>query len=140
MPMKTVAYAAFLLFLASSAIQPAGCPGAFTWSSAQATGSSPAPTTASPPSVSCRVMEVFAAEPPGATVVIFHQRVKADGPRLGGLLLAHNGREAEFETDDGKRHRAKAFRVKSCFGRGMLVFAAGETKLAEGDDFVLRFP
>ncbi len=89
--------------------------------------------------IACRVMEVFEAEPPGATVVIFHQRDKADGPRLGELLLAHTGQEAEFAIDAAKARRAKVFRVRSCFGRGLLVFASGEATLAAGDDFVLRF-
>jgi len=89
--------------------------------------------------IACRVMEVFEAEPPGATVVIFHQRDKADGPRLGELLFAHSGREAEFAIDVGKPHRARVFRVRSCFGRGLLVFASGEVKLTAGDGFVLRF-
>ncbi len=88
----------------------------------------------------CRVMEAFVAERLGATAVIFHQRDKADGPRLGELLLAHSGAEMEFETGDGKRHHATVVRMKSCFGRGLLLFAAREAKLAEKDDFVLRFP
>ena len=89
--------------------------------------------------IACRVMEVFKAEPPGVTAVIFHQRDKADGPRLGELLLAHSGHEVEFEINGGK-HQATVFRVKSCFGRGLLIFASGEAKLAEKDAFVLRFP
>jgi len=85
-------------------------------------------------------MEVFEAEPLGATVVIFHQREKADGPRLGDLLLARSGTEAEFTLSEGKPHRATVFRVRSCFGRGLLIFPSAEAKLAEKDDFVLRFP
>jgi hypothetical protein len=90
--------------------------------------------------IECRVMEVFAAERLGVTAVIFHQRDKADGPRLGELLLAHSGAEVEFETRDGRRHRAKLARMKSCFGRGLLLFAAGEARLSEQDNFVLHFP
>jgi hypothetical protein len=89
--------------------------------------------------VACRVMEVFVAERLGATAVIFHQRDKADGPRLGGLLLAHSGADVEFQTRDGRWHHATVGRMKSCFGRGLLLFAAGEANLAENDEFVLRF-
>jgi hypothetical protein len=89
--------------------------------------------------VNCRVMEVFVAERLGATAVIFHQRDKADGPRLGELLLAHSGEEVEFETRGGGRHRATVGRIKSCFGRGLLLFQASEAKLAANDEFVLRF-
>lgn len=92
-----------------------------------------------PKTVECRVMEVFVAEHIGAAA-IFHQRDKVDGPRLGELLLTHSGQEVEFETRDSRRHRATIFRVKSCFGRGLLLFAPGEAKLAEKDDFVLRLP
>jgi len=89
--------------------------------------------------VNCRMMEVFVAEQVGAKAVVFHQRDKADGPRLGELLLAHSGDEVEFETRDGRWHRATVARMKSCFGRGLLIFAATEAKLAEKEDFVLRF-
>lgn len=90
--------------------------------------------------VRCRVMEVFVSERTGTTAVIFHQRDKADGPRLGELLLARSGEEVEFEMPDARRHRATVARMKSCFGRGMLLFATSEAKLAEKDDFVLRLP
>lgn len=85
-------------------------------------------------------MEVFVAEEAGATAVLFHQRDRADGPVVGEFILVHRGERVEFETADGKRHRATLFRVKSCFGRGLLLFSSGEAKLAEHDDFVLRFP
>ena len=90
-------------------------------------------------SIECRAMEVFQAERLGATAVIFHQRDKADGPRLGELLQAHSGQDVEFETRDGHPHRATVARMKSCFGRGLILFAASEAKLTAGDDFVLRF-
>ena len=90
--------------------------------------------------INCRAMEVFVAKKVGATAVIFHQRDKADGPRLGQLLLAHSGEEVEFQRPDGRWHRATVMRMKSCFGRGLLLFAAGEAKVAVQDDFVLRFP
>jgi hypothetical protein len=89
--------------------------------------------------ITCRAMEVFVAGPIGATAVIFHQRDKADGPRLGELLMAHSGEEVEFETADGKRHPATVGRVKSCFGRGLLLFASKEATLAAKGDFVLHF-
>jgi hypothetical protein len=136
---------AYCLLLSGLCVLPtAFClPPARVISSIRAAGSWQAkpPNAASLPQgeIACRVMEVYEAEPPGATVVIFHQRDKADGPRLGELLLAHSGQEAEFAIEVGKPHRAKVFRVKSCFGRGLLVFASAEAKLTAGDDFVLRF-
>jgi hypothetical protein len=99
------------------------------------------PQAVSPPqsTVACRVMEVFVAERVGATAVIFHQRDKADGPRLGDLLVAHSGEEVEFQTSDGRWHRATVVRIRSCFGRGMLLFRLGEARLTEKQEFVLRF-
>lgn len=94
---------------------------------------------AAPGTITCRAMEVFISERVGATAVIFHQSEKADGPRLGDLLLAHSGEEVEFETSDGRRHPATVARVKSCFGRGLMIFPAQEAKLAAKDDFVLHF-
>jgi hypothetical protein len=99
-----------------------------------------AQTAARKETIHCRAMEVFVAGRVGATAVIFHQRDKADGPRLGELLLAHSGEEVEFQTPDGRWHRATVVRMKSCFGRGLLLFAAGEAKIAERDEIVLRFP
>src|SRR5581483_8503337 len=90
--------------------------------------------------IRCRAMEVFTARQLGTTAVIFHQRDKADAPRLSGLLKAHSGREVELETRDGRTHRATVMRMKTCFGRGMLLFPSGEAGLGENDDFMLRFP
>jgi hypothetical protein len=128
MPKNTFVLAVLLLLLVSAASAQTGGP-----SPPQAPGLSER-------SVGCRVMEVFRAERLGATAVIFHQRDRADGPRLGELLLAHSGAEVEFETRDGRRHRATVVRMKSCFGRGLLFFAADEAKLGEKEEFVLRFP
>ena len=88
----------------------------------------------------CRVVEAFEAGRLGVRAVVFHQRDRADGPRLGALLLAHSGEEMEFETRDGQRHRAPVFRVKSCFGRGLLLVPTSEVKLGEKDEFTLRLP
>ena len=90
--------------------------------------------------IKCRVIEAFEAGRLGVRAVVFHQRDRADGPRLGALLLAHSGEEMEFETRDGQRHRAVVFRVKSCFGRGLLLVPTSEVKLGEKDEFTLRLP
>jgi hypothetical protein len=128
MPKKTLVLVALLLSLAYAAGAQTGGP-----SPPQAAGLAER-------SIACRVMEVFRAERLGVSAVIFHQRDRADGPRLGELLQAHSGQEMEFETRDGQRHRATVVRIKSCFGRGLLLSAAGEARLAEKEEFVLRFP
>ena len=89
--------------------------------------------------ISCRTMEVFVSAPLGVTAVVFHQSDKADGPRLGKLLLAHTSEQVEFETPDGKKHTATVERVKSCFGRGLLLFRTREAELSANQDFVVHF-
>ena len=63
---------------------------------AQTAATSSAAAKSAGPTVACRVMEVINAERLGVRAVIFHQRDKADGPRLGELLQAHSGEEVEF--------------------------------------------
>ena len=100
---------------------------------------SPQPEKVDPLTVNCRTMEIFVAERPGASVVIFHQRDKADARKLSELLQKYASLEVEFETGDGKRHRATVGRLKSCFGRGLLIFAPDEANLGVKEDFILRF-
>ena len=88
----------------------------------------------------CSVMEAFEEGRLGVQAIVFHQRDKADGPRLGSLLLAHSGKEMDLETTGGQRYRATVFRVKSCFGRGLVLVPTSKLKLGEGDEFTLRLP
>ncbi len=88
----------------------------------------------------CKVMESFEEGRLGVRAIVFHQRDKADGPRLGSLLLTHSGEEMELETTDGRRYRATVFRVKSCFGRGLVLVPTSKLKLGEHDEFTLRLP
>ena len=88
----------------------------------------------------CSVIEAFEEGRLGVRAIVFHQRDKADGPRLGSLLLAHSGTEMELETAGGRRYRATVFRVKSCFGRGLVLVPTTKLKLGEHDEFTLRLP
>jgi hypothetical protein len=83
-------------------------------------------------------MEVFEEGKLGVRAVIFHQRDKVDGPRLGSLLLEHSGEEMALETIGGQRYRATVFRVKSAFGRGLVLVPAGKLNLREHDEFKLH--
>jgi hypothetical protein len=85
-------------------------------------------------------MEAFEEGRLGVRAIVFHQRDKADGPRLGSLLLTHSGEEMELETAGGRRYRATVFRVKSCFGRGLVLLPTSKLKLGEQDEFTLRLP
>jgi hypothetical protein len=88
----------------------------------------------------CSVMEAFEEGRLGVRAIVFHQRDKADGPRLGSLLLTHSGEEMELEAAGGRRYRATVFRVKSCFGRGLVLVPTAKLKLGEQDEFTLRLP
>ena len=90
--------------------------------------------------VACRVLEVHADASLGVTVVVFHHRDDADQARVGAILRAHDGAATEFQTSDGASHPATVMRLKSCFGRGLLLFRAGAATLAEKDEFLLREP
>jgi len=88
----------------------------------------------------CSVMETFEEGKLGVRAIIVHQRNKADGPRLGSLLVAHSGDEVELEMSGGQRYRATVFRVRSCFGRGLVLVPTSTLKIGEHDEFTLRLP
>jgi hypothetical protein len=88
--------------------------------------------------IKCIVMEAFEEGKLGVRAVVFHQRDKADGPRLGAVLLAHSGEEMELETTGGQRYRATVFRIKSAFGRGLVLVPTSKLKLGARDEFTLR--
>lgn len=89
--------------------------------------------------ITCVVMESFDETKLGVAASIFHQRNKTDGPLLGSLLLAHTGQEMELRVTGGQAYRATVFRVKSAFGRGLVLLPTGKVKLHPGDEFTLRF-
>ncbi|HUL76427.1 MAG TPA: hypothetical protein VL691_04115 [Vicinamibacteria bacterium] len=109
-----------------AAAQPPPAPGASPGSAA--------------PAIPCRALEVHADPRLNVTVVVFHQRDDADRGKLGELLRGHDGTAIAFRTSDGAVHPATMMRLKSCFGRGLLVFPASAARLSEKDDFVIGEP
>ena len=89
--------------------------------------------------VACSVLEMHLVTQPAVTVVVFHQRDKADQARLGELLRRRSESSVEFQTTDGAWHSATVLRLKSCFGRGLLIFPAGTAHLEEKGSFLLKF-
>lgn len=89
--------------------------------------------------IACRVLEAHASARPAATAVIFHQQDKADQARLGSLLKAHSGESAAIQVSDGETISVTIFRLKSCFGRGLLLLPAGAPPMKDGSTFLLRF-
>jgi hypothetical protein len=100
----------------------------------------PSPEEASEQVVACRVLEVHSSPQLRVTVVIFHQRDAKDRERLGELLRQHPEAAVEIQTAGGSWHPATVARVKSCFGRGMLLLPLGAVSLTEKDEFLLKFP
>lgn len=88
--------------------------------------------------VACRVLEAHKSATPAATAVIFHQQSKADQERLGSLLKAHSGETAAIEVS-GETLSVTIFRLKSCFGRGLLLLPADAPTIKDGSTFLLKF-
>ena len=103
------------------------------------------PAEQNPRVVACRMMEVHVSQQPAVSVVVFHQRDKVDADRLGKLLRdAQEGGAVEFQSSAGGEWQpASVARLKSCFGRGLLIVStapAGGAQLTAGGTFLLRFP
>jgi hypothetical protein len=89
--------------------------------------------------IACRVLEVHASTHPAVIAVLFHQRDKQDRARLAALLQNLAAESVELQTADGKWADATAVRLKSCFGRGLLLLPADGPPLKDGSTFVLKF-
>lgn len=86
-------------------------------------------------------MEVHTDAANRTTVIVFHQRDDATRAALAELLRAHSGVTAEIQVGDAHAwQRATVFRLKSCFGRGLLLVPSGGAQLNEGGEFNLRVP
>jgi hypothetical protein len=70
---------------------------------------------------------------------VFHQRDKADQTRLAALLQHLADESVELQTGDGKWANATVVRLKSCFGRGLLLLPADAPPMKDGSTFLLRF-
>jgi hypothetical protein len=90
--------------------------------------------------IACRVLEAHASANPAVTVIVFHQQRKEDQDRLGALLRSHSGESAEIQVGDAAWTGVTIFRLKSCFGRGLMVLPPGAPAMKDGSTFVLRFP
>jgi hypothetical protein len=90
--------------------------------------------------IACRVLEAHTSASPAVTVIVFHQQHKEDAPRLGALLGSHSGEGAEIQVGDAPWAGVTIFRLKSCFGRGLMVLPASAPAMKDGSTFLLRFP
>jgi len=90
--------------------------------------------------VACRAMEVHTDGASRMTAVVFHQADDASRNALSALLHNHSGGtvEVELEPRVSGPWRGTVFRLKTCFGRGLLLFSASAPPLKEGAKFLLR--
>jgi len=100
------------------------------------------PAEQNPRVVTCRVREAHSSGNPAVGLAVFSQRDKADAERLSTLLRsAADGGAVEFQIGEaGDWKAASIVRLKSCFGRGLLIVPSGTSPPAEGTTFLLRFP
>lgn len=103
-------------------------------------GPSPAAAAAAGPTISCRVIESAASAQSHVRLAIFHYANAADRARLGELLRKYDDSTVHFQTSDGSWRSATLSRLKTCFGRGLLVYSASGPALAAKQNFILRFP
>ncbi|MGA2904699.1 MAG: hypothetical protein ABSD98_12770 [Candidatus Korobacteraceae bacterium] len=87
----------------------------------------------------CRALETYTDGELKVAAIVFHQRDEAQRSQLAMLLRDHSGEMVEIQAGDGKWRRARMVRLKSCFGRGLLLLTA-PAPVSEHADFVLRFP
>ncbi|HTV64406.1 MAG TPA: hypothetical protein VMD98_02320 [Bryocella sp.] len=89
--------------------------------------------------IACRALEVHTDPELKTAVIVFHQRDQAQASELAVLLRDHAGQLVEIQGDDGGWRSARLERLKSAFGRGMLMLAA-PSPVAERSQFLMRVP
>ena len=89
-------------------------------------------------SIACRVIESKTAETLGVALVVFHHAEAASREPLSAFLENHDGARVEFQTAGGDWQPATVFRLKNCFGRGLLAFPAQRVSLARDQTFLIR--
>ncbi len=97
------------------------------------------PPTADAGTIACRALEAHTDDELKVTVVVFHQREEAQRAPLATLLREHSGEMVDVQAGDGAWRRARLVRLKSCFGRGLLMLPA-PAPFSDRAEFVLRVP
>jgi hypothetical protein len=102
-------------------------------------GAQAAPRPASAGTIACRVLEAHSDDELKVTVVVFHQRDETQRSQLADLLRGHSGQIVEVQAADGAWRRARMVRLKTCFGRGLLLLPA-PAPFPDRAEFALRLP
>jgi len=99
----------------------------------------PHPAAADAGTIVCHALEAHTDSELEVTVVVFHQRNEAQRSQLATLLREHSGAMVEVQSGDGAWRRARLVRLKSCFGRGLLMLPV-PAPFSDRAEFVLRLP
>ncbi len=92
----------------------------------------------SPPvSIACRALEVHTDPDLKTVVVVFRARDEAQRSELAVLVRNHSGDMVEIQGTAGKWQSARMFRLRTCFGRGLLLMPT-PSPITEGAQFLLR--
>jgi hypothetical protein len=105
----------------------------------QTPANKPSKTSSDTATVQCRVLEMHASEQPAVMAVLFHQGDTSDRDRLSDLLKQYSGKSVYVKSGAGDWHPATVIRLGDCFGRGLLLMAAGSNGLKDKEEFSLRF-
>jgi len=133
-PDKTRSRRKFLRLIASSPLLASG--GLISFPRLRAATADDAPGQAT---ITCSVLEAHMNPDLGISAAVFHQRNKDEAARFSVLLKEHTDAPVEFQTNNGTWHKGWVARLKSSFGRGLLLFASSSAQLKEKDIFVLKF-
>lgn len=87
--------------------------------------------------IACRALEVHTDDELKVTVVVFLQRDEGQRSQLAALLREYSGAMVEVQTGNGAWWRARLLRLKSCFGRGLLLLPT-PVPFPERSEFLLR--
>jgi len=92
-----------------------------------------------PSGVVCRALEVHADAASRITAVVFHQADESSRAPLAEFLRTNSGAMVKVEIDGSTQSpgQGTVFRLKSCFGRGLLLLPA-QAAMKEGTVFHLR--
>ena len=99
----------------------------------------PQSATVNSGTTACRALEAHTDDELKVTVIVFHQRDEAQRSHLAALLREHSGAMVEVQAGDGTWRRARMVRLKSCFGRGLLMLPA-PAPFSDRTEFLLRVP
>jgi hypothetical protein len=73
-----------------------------------------------PPALRVSVLEVFQSET-AADAFLVHHANEATREIFASSLQAHPTADVRIRTDDGREVRGTLFRVRMCFGRGLIL-------------------